>query len=112
MLALSSLAWLTLFAALLGFWWQSDRVKALAMSRVYQYCRAQNLQLLDQTMVLKGISLRRNPAGSISIQRRYEFEFTSTGEMRHLGKVVLLGNQIENLEVDAYIIPESDQTLQ
>ncbi len=109
MLTLESLFWLTLVAGIVSFWWQSDRIKSLAMQRVYHHCRNQNLQLLDQTMVLKGIGLQRDESGSLRLRRRYTFEFTSTGEMRHQGWIILLGNSIVSLELEPYIIPESDE---
>ena len=111
MLTLEALAWITFLAALFSFWWHSDRIKSLAMQRVYQVCKEQQLQLLDQTMVLKGISLKRNDAGIVGIQRRNEVEFTTTGEKRHRGCVKLLGNAILSLELEPYIIPESDHSL-
>lgn len=109
MLTLESLFWLTLIAGIISFWWQSDRIKSLAMQRVYQHCKSQNLQLLDQTMVLKGINLQRDESGSLRMLRRYAFEFTSTGEMRHQGSVVVLGNTLLSLELEPYIIPEQDE---
>jgi hypothetical protein len=111
LLTLEALAWITFLVGLFSFWWHSDRIKSLAMQRVYQVCNEQQLQLLDQTMVLKGISLKRDDTGIVGIHRRYEFEFTTTGEKRHRGRVSLLGNTMLSLELEPYIIPESDHTL-
>lgn len=111
MLTLEALAWITFLVGLFSFWWHSDRIKSLAMQRVYQVCNEQQLQLLDQTMVLKGISLKRDDSGNLGIHRHYEFEFTTTGEKRHRGTVNLLGNTMLSLELEPYIIPESDHTL-
>lgn len=107
MLSLSTLAWATVVAALISFWWQSDKIKNQALSFVYQHCKRQNLQLLDQTMVLKGLNLHRNEQGSLQLQRRYSFEFTSTGEERYQGSVSLAGRQLLRIDLDAHILPES-----
>ena len=105
MLSLSLLFWFTLMAAIAGFWWQSDKVKSLALARVTQHCRSQDLQLLDQTMVLKGLWPTRNEAGGLRLRRRYSFEFTSTGEVRNRGSVILVGNILTSLELEPHILP-------
>ena len=94
MLSLSLLAWIALLLAVVSFWWQSDRVKNLALSQVIQLCRRQNLQLLDQTLVLKGVWPLRDESGVLGLRRRYSFEFTSTGETRYQGRVLLLGGRL------------------
>ncbi|HAO87585.1 MAG TPA: DUF3301 domain-containing protein, partial [Gammaproteobacteria bacterium] len=54
-MSLDVIAFLTLAAALIGFWWQSDKIKRLALHSVVLRCRAEHLQLLDQTLVLRGV---------------------------------------------------------
>ena len=111
-MSLSVLFWTTLVGALICFWWQSDRVKQIALAHVYRYCKAQNLQLLDQVMVLKGVWPARDEDGSLKLRRRYNFEFTSTGQSRYQGTVELFGNRLQKLELEAHIIPEpSDKSI-
>lgn len=43
------------------------------------------------------------------MRRTYQFEFTSTGECRYQGVIVLLGLQFNTIELEAYIIPDTDQ---
>ncbi|HAC88760.1 MAG TPA: DUF3301 domain-containing protein, partial [Gammaproteobacteria bacterium] len=62
---ISFLFWATVLVGILSFWWGSDKVKALVLGHIYRYCKSQNLQLLDQTMVLKGIWLVRDESGSL-----------------------------------------------
>jgi Protein of unknown function (DUF3301) len=103
---LSFLIWCTAIAALISFWWQGDKVKSIAMSHVYKVCKDQNLQLLDQTMVLKGVWPVRDKEGTLRIRRRYNFEFTSTGEARSQGTAELHGLRLSNLHLDAHMLPE------
>ena len=50
-MTLSLLFWLTLAAAGVSFWWQSDRVRSFAYEHVLKYSRERGLQLLDQSLV-------------------------------------------------------------
>lgn len=111
-MSLSLIFWSTVAVALVSFWWQSDQIKHLALAHVHRYCKAQNLQLLDQIMVLRGVWPARNDQGSLILRRRYSFEFTSTGQARYQGRIELLGKHLEKLELDAYIIPDDENTLQ
>ncbi len=111
-MTLSFLIWSTLIAAFISFWWQGDKVKGVALSHVYRLCKEQNLQLLDQTMVLKGVWPVRDDEGALRLRRRYNFEFTSTGEARTQGNVELLGMRLYKLHLDPHMLPnESDRHL-
>lgn len=104
-MSLSFLFWSTVIIGMVSFWWQSDKVKSLAMRIVLQYCRQQQLQLLDQTMVLKGVWPQRGEDGGVRLRRRYAFEFTSTGEERYAGKITLIGHKLLDIELAPHIIP-------
>jgi hypothetical protein len=58
------------------------------------------VQLLDDTVALEGMRLRRDGTGRVRIERRYVFEFTNTGASRLAGLVVVLGNRVEILALD------------
>lgn len=105
MLSLTFLFWSAVVAALIAFWWHSDRIKALTLEQVARLCVQQELQLLDQTMVLRGLWVARSPSGVLALRRRYQFEFTTTGEARYRGEVTLLGRQIVSLEMEPHILP-------
>ena len=112
MLTLSSIVWTALAFALISFWWQGDMIKRHALAHLYQYFREQDLQLLDQTIVLKGVWPCRNDFGSLQLRRRYGFEFTSTGEQRYQGMIELSGRRLQRIELDAHILPDSQNRLQ
>ncbi len=65
---------------LVFYWWHSGDFKAIAMGFASQHCEQFSLQLLDQSMVIKGLWAVRNVDGALSVRRRYQFEFSSTGE--------------------------------
>ena len=81
------------------------------MGHILKYCKERNLQLLDQTMVLKGLWPIRSVEGALMLRRRYHFEFTSTGEMRSQGAIELIGRHINKLDIEAHLLPENDASL-
>lgn len=112
MLTLTSIFWTAIAVALISFWWQGDKVKSTALQYLYDYCRQQDLQLLDQTIVLKGVWPCRNESGSMQLRRRYGFEFTSTGEERYTGMIELSGRRLQSIQVQAHILPDNNDRLQ
>ena len=62
-------------------------------------------------MVLRGLWPGRDQHGNLAWRRRYEFEFTSTGETRHRGLLILIGSSVRSLELEPHPMPEQDQTL-
>lgn len=88
-------------------------IKSTALQHLYQYFREQDLQLLDQTIVLKGVWPCRSDSGSLQLRRRYAFEFTSTGEERYKGLIELNGRRVQRIELEAHILPDThDDRLQ
>jgi len=106
MLNLSVLFWFCCIAALAAFWWHSDGVKTLALKLVDTHCQKLGLQLLDQTMVIKGVFPVRDKSGSLCLRRRYRFEFASTGEARYRGVIVMVGRRQQSIELEPHVLPE------
>ncbi len=92
--------------AVLAYWYSSIRAKELARNEGKGYCRARDLTFLDDTVVLKNISLGRNAAQRAVIRRRYQFEFTSDGSQRYPGFISLLGHKVETIEIAPHRLPE------
>lgn len=92
----------SLLALLLGVWvWQINlRARELAQRSCRHACQHYGVQLLDDTVALEGIRLRRDSSGQVRIERRYVFEFSSTGASRQAGLVVVLGRRVEFLALD------------
>lgn len=111
MQSLSVLVWLALVACVINFWWQSDRVKRIALAHILTRFRRDGLQLLDQTLVIRSVKPVRGSGGSLVLRRLYQFDFTSTGEQRYKGEISLHGINIESLQLDAHIIPPSQDSL-
>ena len=110
MLSLSVLIWLTLIAALAAFWWHSDLVKNEALKLANRHCQKLGLQLLDHSMVTKGLAPARDAKGSACFRRKYRFEFTSTGEERYQGEIMMLGRRTEKVHLEPHILPPEGQS--
>jgi hypothetical protein len=85
---------------LLGwFWLDSLRAREMATEICREACRQRALQLLDQTVALRGLQLRRTDAG-LRWRRVYRFDFSEEGIGRRCGDLVLLGLDLESIRVD------------
>ncbi|MGK0500286.1 MAG: hypothetical protein ACJAYG_001935 [Oceanicoccus sp.] len=96
-----------LFVLLISFlmlWWNAQGAKQLALQAVRNHCKQVDVQLLDEVVALRGFWFKRNKRGSVVLWRRYEFEFTSTGNERYQGRIVLLGRMVEEIQLQPYRI--------
>ena len=83
------LFWLLLLALAALYWWQSGVYKGRARELAEAHCRQLGLQLLDQSMVIVGFWPLRGRSGRIEFRRTYQFEFSSVGDRRYQGRLVL-----------------------
>lgn len=101
---LNDLFWLTLVVLLLMHWWRGQKAKEVALKAARQYCKEMDIQLLDQSIYLRGLWLKRDDSGRIRVWRSYLFDFTATGEDRARGRVIMLGYNITHIQLDAHRI--------
>jgi hypothetical protein len=73
------------------YWWRISEQKTFAIRNAKDYCKGRNVQLLDQTLVFKGLRLEKTNKKYRSLCRIYEFDFSSNGEDRHKGEIILSG---------------------
>lgn len=101
------LIWLLLIALLVGYWYNAMRVTEMARHAGRQACAQVGVTFLDDSVIMNKLRLRRNAWGQIRLYREFCFEFTSDGSRRHRGRIVILGKQLQDVQLDAY--PESPQ---
>jgi len=91
-----------LLIAAVAFWWYSTQSREVATSLARQACKRCGVQLLDETVSLAKLRLRRTHKGHIGIARWYTFEFSTSGLDRRSGTLGLLGGKLldMHLEVD------------
>ena len=86
------------------YWWDTMRCKEIARNAGKSVCQQNQVQFLDDTVEKKKIWLRRNSAGRLELCRLYIFEFTSDGSQRSKGRIVLAGQFVADINMDAYRI--------
>lgn len=86
----------------LSIWFVADSLKAResAHHAARKACEAQGVQFLDDTVSQSGLRLTRNAEGRLNIERRFRFEFSSTGDEREQGFVRLLSNRVQEVRLD------------
>lgn len=100
----TDLLWPLLVFLLVKYWWSAKGVKEIAYRASVRHCRELDLQLLDETLLLRGLWLKRDSHGRIRFWRSYLFEFSSTGDERYQGQVVVLGRQVEKIALQPHRI--------
>lgn len=104
---LKAVIWICAIASLALLWWQNLKMREIALVAVKRFCNREGLQLLDQSVALKGMSFTRDQhSGRVVLRRAYKFEFTSTGEERYSGTVEMHGQRFKGIETEPYRIPE------
>lgn len=89
-----------------SYWWHSKGVKERTLVAVRRHCEKLDLQLLDQSVALRGLWFKRDDAGKLHFWRSYTFDFSSQGDDRYQGRIVLLGSRIVSIELDPHRIDE------
>lgn len=87
------------FAVLVYGIWQHNNISIFAIRAASQYCKKVGVQLLDQNVILTRITIGRSSRSLFALRREYTFEFSSVGDFRYRGKIVLLGKREENIEL-------------
>src|SRR5258707_332301 len=65
-------------------------------------CERYNLQWLDDTVSFARLRLARDHEGQLKIARTYTFEFSDTGNNRRHGAIMMLGSELEDLQLEPY----------
>jgi hypothetical protein len=84
----------------LWFWRDSLGAREQANAASVRACLQSNVQLLDDTVALERLWLRRDRDGRLKLERLYLFEFTDTGLIRRVGSVLLVGWRVEVLHME------------
>jgi hypothetical protein len=94
LLATGSLIWL---------WLDSLNAREISMEASQAACRADGVQLLDDSLAIRSAWLARDDNGHMRIQRTYGFEYSRDGTNRLQGSVTLIGKQVVALYIAPFI---------
>jgi hypothetical protein len=87
-----------------AYWVNAQKAKEIALIKAKAHCLAMDVQMLDEYVALHSIKLKRDGSGKIQLQRSFTFEFSSTGNERYNGKVLLLGRRVDSVYMEPYRI--------
>jgi len=96
------LALIVLILAGLAFWIDSLRARERALAAGRNACGRYGVQFLDETVVFARLRLGRDDAGQLRLRRTYTFEFSDTGDNRRQGAIVMLGGELQDMQLEPY----------
>ena len=98
--------WMLLIGGALAAWYVRDalRDRETAIAIVRRACERAGVQLLDETVELRGLRPARGVRGPVW-QRRYAFEYTRDRETRSAGTLLMHGRRVEALVLAAAAEP-------
>lgn len=91
--------WVMLFGLLVWYWHGAMRVREQALAVARQTCGRMGLALLDDTVFLSTLRLKRDGSGRLRLRRFYQFEYAPHPGAREQGIVILLGDRVESVLV-------------
>lgn len=85
----------------LFIWFISDSMKAreAAYAAARKACQEAGVQFLDDTVSQVSMRIGRDGDGSAALERYFHFEFSPTGDDRQQGRVRLLGNRVQEVNL-------------
>jgi hypothetical protein len=91
-----------LIAAGIFFGLDSLRARERALQAGRAACQRHELQFLDDTVSFTRVRLARDDQGQLKIARTYVFEFSDTGNNRRHGAIVMLGGELQDLQLEPF----------
>ena len=89
----------------IGWYWSyTQKLKQLALNASIKCCNESDVQFLDHSVVMHRFTFLKNETNHWRLIREYRFEFTSTGENRYTGRILLQGHHIVKTELEPYTI--------
>ena len=93
---------IVLIAAGIFLWLDSLRARERAVKAGRTACERYDLQFLDDTVSFTRVRLARDQEGQLKIARTYTFEFSDTGNNRRHGAIVMLGGELQDLQLEPF----------
>jgi hypothetical protein len=84
-----------LVAAVVMVWSASRAAADAARRHGHAICKRANVQLLDQTVALTRLGLRRDRNGRLRLLTQYSFDYSADGLNRQRGSMALLGAELQ-----------------
>ncbi len=101
---LSNLLLLLLLVAAVGLWLKLSAARERAVHEARAQCLKHGLQLLDETVGLRGLRIRR-VHGQRHLERCYSFAVSIAGNDREAGRVWMIGSALSGLSLPTADMP-------
>jgi hypothetical protein len=95
---------ISLICLICVYWFNAQKTKEIALEAAREHCLTLDVQMLDGYVALNGIRLKRDKLRKIQLQRSFLFEFSSTGNERYNGILLMLGDRVESIYMEPYRI--------
>lgn len=95
---------LAIAGSAVAIWLRLSMAHAFALTAARRHCQEMDVQLLDQTVVLRGFRIARGPSGWWMLVKKYSFEFSTTGEQRYKGITEFVGRRRLRVQLDPHSI--------
>lgn len=102
MLSNDTLILILVIAVGAAWFWHHMGIRQYALGHARKASEREGVQLLDDSIVLARIRPCRSSETVLAFRRTYQFEFTSIGDRRFLGWVILVGRKLEHIEMQPY----------
>lgn len=86
------------------YWSHTQKLKTLALRAGKKRCDEAGVQLLDHSVVQNKLAFAKDSSGRWRLHREYLFDFTSTGEQRYSGRVIMQGFLVVTTELEPFTI--------
>ena len=95
---------IAMIAAFCALLWRGQGVHERAVLATRRFCKSQQLIFLDHTVALRKLRLKKDRENKLCIARTYQFEFTTTGEQRYTGTILMMGRKPDSIDVPVHNI--------
>ena len=97
---MNTLNFLIVLLLIIWIWQDSLRVREFAVKYCHNKCDEMGFQLLDQTIALSSVSIKRKANGMPGLFRHYNFEFSINGANRFKGTIMLQQNHVRSFQLE------------
>lgn len=102
MLDLKALFWLFLLVVCVYYLHRAFKAKGYAYTAAQRHCQEMEVQLLDQSVYLRRIWIKRNDRGQLCLWRAFYFDFTVRGDDRYQGRVLVMGSKVTAVQLEPH----------
>jgi len=98
---------IAVLAALAWLWFDSVKVREIAVRAARNACSTEDYQFLDETVAIASLKPVRDDDGRMVLRRSYVFEYSDTGNNRRPGSVVMHGQEVLMVNVGLRVVDDA-----